>query len=37
LSISTLLYIFSDRTLHLLNLRLVMWTSNTRFVDLLLK
>jgi hypothetical protein len=37
LSISTLLYVFGDRTLHLLNLCLVMWTANTRFVNLLLQ
>jgi hypothetical protein len=37
LSVSALLYIFGDRTLYLLNLCLVMWTSNTRFVDLLLE
>jgi hypothetical protein len=37
LSVSSLLYVFGDRTLHLLNFCLVMWTSNTRFVDLLLQ
>lgn len=37
LSISALLYVLGDRTLYLLNLRLVMWTSHTRLVDLLLQ
>ena len=37
LSISALLYVFGDRSLYLLNLCLVMWTANTRFVDLLLQ
>jgi hypothetical protein len=37
LSISALLYVFGNRTLHLLYLCLVMWPSNTRFVDLLLE
>jgi hypothetical protein len=37
LSVSALLYVFRDRALHLLDLCLVMWTSNTRLVNLLLQ
>ena len=36
LSISTLLYVLGNRALHLLNLGLVVWTTDIRFVDLLL-
>lgn len=37
LPVAALLYILGNCALHLLNFRLVMWASYTRFMDLLLQ